>query len=112
MTEERKQEIYESIRIAVQAVWIPLAGVTPEEIGELQDEAKMEESKFHSLAPIIDPTMYVRAGSDPYEAVHKRLGFAALVVDPVFIKGKPELYRTDMGRVRDILQGKERACSE
>jgi len=108
VTEERKQEIYEAVRGSVRAAWVPLAGVTPEEIRELRDEAKREESKFHSIGPIIDPTMYMRAGSDPYEAVHKRLEFAALVVDPVFIKGKPELHRTDMERVREIIEGKER----
>lgn len=102
MTKERTQEIYEQIRMAVTQAWICMAGVTPEEIGELKEEAKREESKFHSLGPIIDPTMYMRAGSDPYEVVHKRLEFAALVVDPVFIKGKPELHRTESGRSENL----------
>lgn len=58
------------------------ADVTPAEIAELLEAAKAEETRWHSLGPILDPTAYMKSGPDGYARVYRRLELAAIALDP------------------------------
>jgi Sec-independent protein translocase protein TatA len=82
MTPERLTEVGESIGMAVKMARAMLDGanVTAAEIAELQDAAKAEESHWHAVGPILDPTAYMNADADKYVRVHKRLQLAAIAL--------------------------------
>lgn len=87
MTEERRAEISGQVMLAVELAHGAMYEVTLEEVREVQAMAKNEESKFHALGPILNPTMYLHAGANPYETVYKRLELATLAVDPRILTG-------------------------
>jgi hypothetical protein len=56
------------------------AGVTAAEVAELRDSAKAEESRWHAVGPIVDPTGYMKADPDGYVRVYKRLQLAEIAL--------------------------------
>jgi len=57
------------------------ANVTQAEIAELLEAAKAEESRWHSVGPILDPTAYMKSDPKGYVRVQKRLELAAIALD-------------------------------
>ena len=83
MTPERLSEVGAAVTMALKMTRAILDGalVTQVEIAELRDEAKAEESRWHAVGPIVDPTAY-KAEPDKHKRVHKRLELAAIALDP------------------------------